>query len=148
MKSATAVPARDVMLRRLLQGIQQDLEAYGRLQELLELQFAAAMQPRSRLLAETTEAILVLVQGIDTRRGERMEFASRLAHRRDARAMEHVLERLPAASRERWAGLWAALQHKVRDCKALNARNGQLLMDQQEIMQRVRGAEVHTYAPA
>jgi flagella synthesis protein FlgN len=43
---------------------------------------------------------------------------------------------------------WRMLEALVSECKRLNVRNGQLMMEQQSIMQRVLRGEEQTYAPA
>lgn len=134
-------------LRRVAGGIAADLADYGRLKTLLAEQFDAVVRHDSARVAGIGEAIAALAGVLDRRRVERVTLAGQLAGADGASAMRGVFALLPAAVRGRVEGAWAALETRVRECKALNLRNCELLMSQYEIMQRVLDDEADTYAP-
>jgi flagella synthesis protein FlgN len=134
--------------QRIFAGMRADLQDYQRLRELLEAQFAAALEHRSEEIAAIGEQISTLAEVLDGRRVERQRLAALLVPKGTRPSISAVAERLQGASRSAFDTCWKSLESAVRDCKALNMRNCRLLMDQYEIMQRVLNAEAHTYAPA
>ena len=64
------------------------------------------------------------------------------------RDMAALLPHYPERARRGVEAAWASLESLVRECKALNARNGRLIVDQHDIMQRVLHGEADIYAPA
>lgn len=135
-------------LTRLLQDLRADLIDYGRLKELLEIQFDAALKHQSSRLGEVAADITALVDTLDGRRQERVALAGVLLGSGREVCMAEVFKLLPAPRRPVAQSGWEALEKLVRECKALNERNCRLLMDQHEIMQRVLNREMDTYAPA
>lgn len=138
---------RQQALQRVADGITADLGDYGRLRTLLADQFDAVVRHDSGRVAGIGEAIAALASEIDRRRAERVDLSSRLSGAKGADAMQRVFELLPAAARSRIEGSWKLLEVLVRECKAMNLRNCDLLMNQYEIMQRVLNNEADTYAP-
>lgn len=139
---------RDV-LSRVFAGMRADVHDYCRLRDLLEAQFEAALQHRTADIGEIVGHITELTAVLEARRRERVELASLLAAGRTARvSIATVAQRLQGKSRAAFDACWAALEASVQECKALNLRNCQLLMDQRDIMQRVLNVEADTYAPA
>jgi flagella synthesis protein FlgN len=133
-------------LSRLAHGVQADLATYGALEALLEEQLEAARRHRAARLAEIADAILAHVDTLDASRRERLQLAAEICGTDGS--MTDVLSRAPEGARAVMHADWTALEARVRFCKSLNARNGRFLADQHEIMQRVIGQEVHTYAAA
>ena len=74
-------------------------------------------------------------------RDQRLQLAGRLLG--DGRAASMVLKLLPVAvaCRQRWGALVA----QIRQCQTLNLRNGQLLQQQQELMNRVLNGDSDVY---
>ncbi|MGC3962448.1 MAG: flagellar export chaperone FlgN [Rhodocyclaceae bacterium] len=140
--------AQQAMLS-LAQGIQLDVADYDRLHGLLEQQFAAALRHDVARLPQLAEDIGALCVVLDARRTERVTLVNAIVGMEvpEAQRVAAVFARLPERYRTAAETLWQSLQARVLACKALNLRNGNLLMDQYEVMQRVLGGESDTYAP-
>jgi len=143
---------RAMAMARLMDGVRADLASYEELQRLLEAQFDAALQHRSAQLAELADRITALVDALDHQRRERMALVARVLGADEPPTMAGVLALLNPAARQTLAGWWRTLEARVRESKALNARNARLMADQRDIMQRVMGRgqehEMGTYGPA
>lgn len=147
--SAAAAPrsSRAEYVARVLQTVRADLAGYRQLRELLDSQFEAALRHQSAALQEVAEQITALVDVLEQRREERVALVAKVTGQPRPDSMEPIFKLLNESSRTSVEGMWRELEHLVVECKALNARNCQLLMDQHEIMQRVLNGEVDTYAP-
>jgi flagella synthesis protein FlgN len=132
-------------LKRLMMGVGADRNDYRRLRELLEQQFAAALKHDAGALAVLNDEILALVERLDANRRERPELTATVLGTGKKATIEAVIDSLsglPARALEEW---WDELKQLVARCKELNARNGQLMASQFEIMQRVLHGESDTY---
>lgn len=149
-RTPTATPAQ--ALHGLAAGVYADVADYERLRERLEAQFDAALRHDNGRLARLAEEIVALCNALDERRRQRngllRVFATALPGMPPADAVPALLAHLPVSRRSAAASDWVTLCALVRECKALNGRNGQLLMDQHEIMQRVLTDGDGIYAPA
>ncbi|HET9643004.1 MAG TPA: flagellar export chaperone FlgN [Burkholderiaceae bacterium] len=145
-RSAGRAQALDAALRRLLQGIEADTAACAQLKPLLQQQFDAALRHNAQALAALAMQITALVESMGANRAERVALLKRLVDASGEDAMERCLARLPEPLRAPWRERWDGLCASVAECKRLNVRNGQLLMDQYEIIQRVIGVAEVTYA--
>jgi flagella synthesis protein FlgN len=136
-------------LSRIFAGMRADVHDYRRLRDLLEAQFGAALQHRTVEIGEIVERLTELTAVLEERRRERVEQAGLLAAGSTSRVtIASVAQSLQGKSRATFDACWTALEASVQECKALNLRNCQFLMDQRDIMQRVLNAEANTYAPA
>jgi flagella synthesis protein FlgN len=136
-------------LKRLFEGMRADTADYGRLRELLEAQFAAALAHRTEEIVGIVDRILSLTETLNARSRERAALARVLSGgKKSTLSMNAILARLPGPARQKLEASWTGLEALVRECKRLNARNGHLLMTQREIMERVLNVEPDTYAPA
>jgi len=139
-------------LNRIFSGMRADLHDYSALRELLDAQFRAALEHRASEICDLGARITALAGQIEQRRLERVELATGLAAQTPNAArqalMSAVAERLQGTSRAAFEACWKALEHAVRECKALNLRNCRLLMDQHDIMRRVLDQESDIYVPA
>lgn len=133
--------------RQLFGDIGRDRDDYGRLEALLDEQFAAALAHDTAALTRTGDAILALADTLEVRRKQRVTLAAALCGG-EAPSMADLLERLPAAARPSCEALWRELVLRVSLCKALNERNGRLLMTQRETMARALFGDSDVYAPA
>jgi flagella synthesis protein FlgN len=133
-------------LVQLLGGMHADRRSYTLLRGLLEEQFQAALRQRADALLDLAERIGALVDGLNAQRLQRRGLVARLLGRNDGLSMQAVLQGLPKASAGVLGQAWAALEQQVRECKALNARNCELIVEQQALMQRLLGVERDTYA--
>lgn len=136
-------------LGRLIKGVHADLSDYGTLRELLDAQFEAALKHRSAVIADIADRISALTSQLETRRAERYALAKVLVGKQSTVTISAVSARLPANARPAFDEWWQSLEKLVKECKRLNQRNCDLLMNQQEILQRVLQADNGgTYAPA
>lgn len=138
---------RGEIFRDLAKGVHADLDGYRCLRTLLDEQFEAALHHRTGSLADIAERITDVVDTIELRRAERLELARSLLGEAGPFDIGSVCGMLSETSRQAFRSSWEALENLVRECKAQNVRNGRLLMDQYEIMQRVLNGEADTYAP-
>jgi flagella synthesis protein FlgN len=137
--------SRGRALAAIVRGVEQDSQAYRELRGALEEQFTAALRHDAQGLAGLATRITALVETMDMRRLERETICATLAGR--GAGVPALLPLLPEASRQAFAGAWSALEAQVIECKRLNARNGRLMTEQQELMQRVLRGETDTYVP-
>lgn len=142
---SNTLPRQDAM-RALLGGIAEDLQAYQQLHELLQQQFQAALRHKASELGLVAEAISTLVDQMQARRALRVALVQRLVGPQGTMLQAFAL--LKNAARERMETDWSTLEQAVLSCKALSKRNGDLLVEQYSIMQRVLHGEEQIYAPA
>ncbi|MTV36597.1 flagellar protein FlgN [Duganella radicis] len=133
-------------MRQLLTGIAEDLLAYAALRDLLEQQFQAALRHKASELGAVAEAISTLVDAMQARRALRVALVQRLVGPQGTMMQAFAL--LKNAAREKMEADWNTLEQAVIACKALSKRNGDLLVEQYSIMQRVLHGEEQIYAPA
>jgi flagellar biosynthesis protein FlgN len=133
-------------MTQLLQGVADDMAAYGALEGLLERQFGAAVRHDQEGLRELAAEIGSLVDTMETRRALRVELATQLVGPNPS--MAQVFALLRPEARARLEADWQALERMVLAAKAAGKRNGELLAEQFTIMQRVLHGENQTYEPA
>jgi flagella synthesis protein FlgN len=136
---------RDQAVTRLLDGIQDDLQACAVIRDLLERQFEAALRHRGAELGVLAEELMPQLDAMEQRRQQRVQLVRALHGA--AAGMDDLLNALPAAQRSRAATDWERLEQLVRDCKQATTRNGNLMADQYTVMQRVLHGEDQLYAP-
>ncbi len=137
---------RQDLMKQLLHGVAEDMQAYPQLAALLEEQFQGALRHQSARLAELAEQISTLVDSMQARRQQRVVLAQRLLGSTGTMAQAFAL--LKNAARERMEADWKTLEQQVLECKRLGKRNSDLLVEQYSIMQRVLHGEEQIYAPA
>ncbi|KAB0642018.1 hypothetical protein [Burkholderia latens] len=134
-------------LQQLLVDVIADCVGYRRLVQLLEDQFAAALQLDTVRLGVLAGVIAAETDAIDMRRRHRIE---RLGHARGAVVAlgrrllgddRHAMQRASFVERCEEVKLLAAR------CQALTRRNSGLLVAQYEVMQRLMYGESHIYVP-
>ena len=136
-------------LGRLIKGVHADLGDYRTLRELLDVQFDAALKHRSAVISDIADRISALTAQLDKRRAERVALAKMLVGKQSSVTISAVSARLPANARPAFDEWWQTLEQLVQECKRLNQRNCDLLMNQHEILQRVLQTDGGgTYAPA
>lgn len=136
-------------LGRLIKGVHADLGDYRTLRELLDVQFEAALKHRSAVISDIADRISALTAQLDKRRAERVALAKMLVGKQSSVTISAVSARLPANARPAFDEWWQTLEQLVQECKRLNQRNCDLLMNQHEILQRVLQTDGGgTYAPA
>ncbi|GGY04700.1 flagellar protein FlgN [Paludibacterium paludis] len=135
-------------LKRLVLGIQADLDDYRRLETLLEEQYRAALSHDASRIGEAGDAVLVLCEALDIRRRERSRLLTVLTGSGGETAMPAFFAMLPAKLAASCQAAWRALQARVEHCRSLNLRNGELMSMQQEVMLRaMHGDGADTYSP-
>ena len=147
---ASAVPVtRSQALQCLARGMQANVADYGRLRDLLQTQFALALRHDTGGLSEIATGITRLCATLEARRAERVRlvdiFAGPLVNTPRRDVIAELIAQLPGAYRAMAERLWSSLGRLAAECKALNSRNCQLLMDQHDIMQRVLHSESDIY---
>jgi flagella synthesis protein FlgN len=143
--TVSATTRQDAM-RSLLAGIAEDLVSYQELHSLLQQQFQAALRHKAAELGPVAEAISALVDAMEARRAQRVALVQRLLGPQGTMLQAFAL--LKNAARERMEADWKTLEQAVIACKALSKRNGDLIVEQYSIMQRVLHGEEQIYAPA
>jgi flagella synthesis protein FlgN len=144
--AGTAGMSRQDAMRQLLGGIAEDLLAYHSLQGMLQQQFDAALRHRAAELGAVAESISALVDVLQLRRQQRVALVQRLLG--PTATMMQAFALLKNTARERMEADWKTLEQSVIECKRLSKRNGDLLVEQYSIMQRVLHGEEQIYAPA
>lgn len=145
MTSPAALSRQDAM-RLLIAGIAADLQAYAQLRAQLHAQFEAALRHKAGALTEAADGISALVDAMQERRTQRVALVQRLVGANGT--MPQAFALLKNAAREKMEADWASLEQAVLECKRLSKRNGDLLVEQYSIMQRVLHGEEQIYAPA
>lgn len=135
-----------LLLKQLRDGLDHDQAGYQRLHGLLEAQFQAALRHQADAMAELADGILAQVAELDAQRERRQQLLVALLGRNGTPSLKALLARLPQASAQPLAQLWRHLQLALADCKALNLRNCQFIIEQQALMQQLLGREEATYA--
>lgn len=137
---------RQEALVRLVRDVQSDIEDYGVLRVALSSQFESALLHDSQRLAELAGQITALVDALDERRLTRMAITRALSGQEQPRNLAAVLDLLAPSARAMLDDLWQQLEGLVRECKQLNVRNCEFIVEQNALMQRVLHGEESTYA--
>jgi flagella synthesis protein FlgN len=138
-------------LQRVLEGLRDDLVDYGRLRELLDAQFTAALRHRADEVRGVVAQVLEVTARLERRRSERVDLVRRLlAGERDGvrPSMQALSVRLPPSIRGNFDACCTALEKLLRECKRLNRRNCHVLTAQHDMMRQALEPNACTYAPA
>jgi flagella synthesis protein FlgN len=136
---------RDQAVARLLDGIQDDLQASAAIHDLLERQFQAALRHRGAELTALAEALMPQLDAMEGRRQQRLQLVRALFGQQAG--MDQLFAALADTRRADAAAAWERLEALVRDCKSATTRNASLLAEQHSTMQRLLHGEDQTYAP-
>lgn len=136
---------RDQAVARLLDGIQDDMQACGDVHALLERQFQAALRHRAAELSSVAEELMPRLDAMEERRKQRVQLVRALFG--PEATMDRLFASLDAPRRDAASAAWAQLERLVRNCKQASTRNGNLMADQYSVMQRLLHGEDDTYAP-
>ncbi|KQP15130.1 flagellar protein FlgN [Pseudorhodoferax sp. Leaf267] len=128
-------------LLQLLGDMQDDLADYSVLAVLQERQHDGALRQDAALLEALAHRIVVLVDRLEARRSAREALIGQLLGEDEPACMDALLARMPATGSAPLQALWGRVGHAVSDCRSRNARNLQLMTDQQDLMRRVLVAE-------
>jgi len=139
-------PTHPQLLSLLMKGVSEDVKAYRTLQTLLEEQFDAALRYQAARLNALAEQVTETVDALEQRRQQRVFLIENLLGAGGTMAGAFPL--LTSGARTALESGWQLLEELVVDCKQRNVRNCKLMMEQQDIMQKVMHGEEHIYAPA
>ncbi len=139
---------RQETLARLVRGVRADIQDYQQLRSLLEAQFQAALRHDTVRIGELATDINDVVETLERSRRDRLYLASQLLDDQTPPTVPALMLRLPTAVREVLQKHWHLLEGLVQDCKVLNTRNCELMVEQHAIMQRVLHGEEGIYVDA
>ncbi|MFH5254427.1 flagellar export chaperone FlgN [Burkholderia semiarida] len=134
--------------RRLVDDLRQDLIAYRKLEQMLDVQFEAALRLDAESLRAIAKAIGTEVGALAARRDARLTYVGEQSS--SAARMADAIFPGPGRELQRAAliGRCGEIDALIRACKVRASRNSQLLATQFESMQRLLNGERHTYVPA
>ena len=136
---------RQQSLRLLMKGVAEDVKAYRTLQTLLEQQFHAALRYQATPLSELAAQITALVEALEQTRRQRLVLVEHLLGA--GSTMAAVFPLVSDSPRTALESGWQLLEQLVLDCKQRNLRNSKLMMEQQDMMQKIMHGEEQIYAP-
>ncbi|AMC36105.1 flagellar protein FlgN [Janthinobacterium sp. B9-8] len=133
----------NTLIRQFAADLQSDVKAYQDLIALLDEQFTASVQQQTAQLSRVLEQISEQLAAIEVRRARRSQMikASRVAD------CDALMALFPVALQSACSSKWQQLGALLRQAKQLNQRNGEFILSQQEIMQRVLFGEQDIYDP-
>ncbi len=133
----------NTLIRQFATDLQSDVKAYQDLIALLNEQFSASVQQQTTQLSRVLVEISEHLAAIEVRRTRRSQMikTSRVAD------CEALMALFPAALQQACLSKWQQLGALLRQAKQLNQRNGEFILSQQEIMQRVLFGEQDIYDP-
>jgi flagella synthesis protein FlgN len=133
----------NTLIRQFATDLQSDVKAYQDLIALLEEQFSASVQQQTTQLSRVLVDISEHLAAIEVRRTRRSQMikTSRVAD------CEALMALFPVALQQACLSKWQQLGALLRQAKQLNQRNGEFILSQQEIMQRVLFGEQDIYDP-
>ncbi|MGE8397898.1 MAG: flagellar export chaperone FlgN [Comamonas sp.] len=123
----------------IAQGMQQDMAGYREMQSLMQAQFHAALRHDSVAMQDVAERIAAQAQLLEQSRQQRVTHVQALLPAGTRVSMTAAFALLQDPLRRQLAALWQQLEVAVQQCKALNVRNCQLIMEQAQIMRHVLG---------
>lgn len=124
----------------IAQGMQQDVVGYRHMQALMQAQFHAALRHDAPAMQEVAERITAQAQLLEQSSQQRVSHARALLPAGVPLSMSAVFALLQEPLQQQLRALWQQLETAVQQCKALNVRNCQLIMEQAQIMRQVLGA--------
>ncbi|MFC7419107.1 flagellar export chaperone FlgN [Iodobacter arcticus] len=133
----------NTLIRQFATDLQSDVKAYQDLIALLEEQFSASVQQQTMQLSRVLEQISEHLAAIEVRRERR----SQMIKTSNAADCEALMALFPVALQQACSSKWQQLGALLRQAKQLNQRNGEFILSQQEIMQRVLFGEQDIYDP-
>ena len=137
---------RNEAMLRLIRDVQADVRDYAVLRVLLEDQFQSAVRHDTSRLNQLAHDIVAQVDSLDSRRENRVMLIHALTGETNPHHIQGVLDQLSNGARDTLSTQWHELEVLVRECKALNTRNCELIVEQNAIMQRVLHGEEGIYA--
>ncbi|MDF3079915.1 MULTISPECIES: hypothetical protein [Burkholderia cepacia complex] len=134
-------------LHQLLVDVIADCVGYRKLVQLLEDQFAAALQLDTARLGVLAGVIAAETDAIDMRRCYRIERLGQVQGAVLALGRRLLADDRHATQRASFVERCEEVKLLAARCQALTRRNSDLLVAQYEVMQRLMYGESHTYVP-
>ncbi|POZ63390.1 flagellar export chaperone FlgN [Chromobacterium alticapitis] len=131
--------------RQLFGTIAEDLTEYQRLLARLEAQFRAALEHDAAALAMSADEIAESCVRLERSRRARLELVRGLLPAGAEASMTAALAVLPPALRDQAGAHWQRLRGLIAECRESNLRNGHLLQQRRELLQRVLVGESDVY---
>lgn len=131
-------------------GMQQDVASYQALQDLLRVQFHAALRHDAQAMEAVAQQITEQASQLDAARKARVEHVHALLPHGARPSMTQAIAQLQGGLQQQLLALWQQLEAQVQACKTQNVRNCQLIMEQAQTMRQVIGIEAAQdgiYAP-
>lgn len=135
----------NTVVRQFAADLQSDLLACQDLIVQLKLQFEASVSQQTARLNEVLSCITELLAAIELRRQRRVKIVQALSPA-DPRCAA-LIATFPAALQSVCRDKWQQLEMLLQEARQLNLRNGEFILSQQEIMQRVLFGEQDIYDP-
>lgn len=135
------------LLELIAADIQQDLQDYPALQELLQQQHLSLLRRDAAGVEALNAEITVQTTVIQRRAQRRSKILRAFQLEEGAAGMQRLLAAYPEPQRQAVQTAWARLAALTAECRQLNERNGRLLAMQQEILTQLIGEQPHLYAP-
>lgn len=123
----------------IAQGMQADIQGYEQLRLLLKAQFHAALRHDATAMEQVALQIAAQAQLLGQSTEGRVLHVRALLGSGQHVSMSAVFMQLKAPLQQQMQALWAQLEALVQECKAMNLRNCQLIMEQAELMRQVVG---------
>ncbi|KWB79416.1 flagellar protein FlgN [Burkholderia ubonensis] len=138
---------RGEAVKRLIMNLRGDLARYEAFGDLLEKQLLAALSHDGVEMSRINAEVLVLAETLSVNLKARRVLAASIVGGDGPATIGDVLAKLSAAPREVLSRESQRFAECVERCKRLNERNAELIVSQQEILQRVFQKGDDLYAP-
>lgn len=121
----------------LAQGMQQDIQGYQSLRDLLHEQFHAALRHDAAAMEQVALCISAQAEQLAQSTQVRRTHVSTLLPGASQLSMRAAFALLKPPLQQQMQALWERLETLVQECKAMNVRNCGLIMEQAELMHQV-----------
>lgn len=123
--------------QQLLHALEQDLTLATHLLELLQAEKTSLQQRQYPAYQETVKEKTQVLLQLDQADNERKSLMQQMGLSPDRKGFAHLLERVPAAWKDKFTRLWNALSDTMNRCARLNKINGKILAHSQSTMDRL-----------
>jgi len=135
-------------LKQVLQSLQRDAALLQQLGPLLRQQYLLLSTRQTNQLLRLNEQTNPLLQQLQQHQQTRQQALAQLGLSATPAGFKQLLARLPASIREASQQLLDDVQQQTIDCQQQNQKNGELLANQRQLMQRLLGLSDNTSYPA
>ncbi|WP_298439572.1 flagellar protein FlgN [uncultured Ferrimonas sp.] len=124
-------------LRTLAESIQQDLLTYPKLLAQLQKQQQLMLERDIDSLSELNQRLEQVYASLQARAAQRQQWLNELGFSSNADGFYDLLARLPSGSSAKLKQSYQRLKQLMHACQRQNDRNGQLLVKQQQLLNRL-----------